>query len=72
LKRWFAGLLCAGLASHAFARPLDVSFASLDRDGAGSAIALKGVLLLPHKPAPPGGFPAIIALLGCGCMYSLR
>jgi dienelactone hydrolase len=72
LKRWFAGLLCAGLATHAFTRPLDVSFVSLDRDGAGSAIALKGVLLLPYKPAPPGGFPAIIALHGCGGMYSMR
>jgi len=74
LKRWFAGLLCAGLASHAcaFTRPLDVSFASLDRDAAGAAIALTGMLLLPRKPVPPGGFPAIIALHGCGGMYSTR
>lgn len=72
MKGWFVGLLCAVLASHAFARSLDVTFTSVDRDAAGAAIALQGVLLLPRKAVPPGGFPAIIALHGCGGIYSTR
>jgi dienelactone hydrolase len=33
-------------------------------------VALRGVLLLPRGEAPAGGFPAIVALHGCGGMYS--
>ena len=32
MKRWLIAWLCAGLASHALARPIDVRFPSLDRD----------------------------------------
>jgi dienelactone hydrolase len=74
VKRWFVGVLGAGLALHAFAfaRPLEVAFASVDRDAAGTAVTLHGMLLLPARPAPPGGFPAVIAMHGCGGMYSTR
>ena len=75
MKRWLVALLCAGFASLAcaFPRPLDVSFASVDRDAAtATAVTLHGFLLLPAGPVPPGGFPAIIALHGCGGLYSTR
>jgi dienelactone hydrolase len=52
--------------------PQVVTFASVDRDAAGSNVALKGYLLLPRTPAPPGGYPAVIALHGCGGLLSLR
>ena len=72
MKRWLIAWLCAGLASHALARPIDVRFPSLDRDAAGGAVSLQGMLLLPRSAMPPGGYPAVIALHGCGGMYSIR
>ena len=72
MKRWLIAWLCAGLASHALARPIDVRFPSLDRDAAGAAVSLQGMLLLPRSAMPPGGYPAVIALHGCGGMYSIR
>jgi len=71
LKRLFVALLCAGVALHARAQPSEtVAFPSLDRDSAGAAVPLEGVLLLPGRTAPQGGFPAVIAMHGCGGMYS--
>jgi len=49
LKRWLIAWLCAGLASHALARPIDVRFPSLDRDAAGAAGA---------APSPVAGAPS--------------
>lgn len=72
MKRWLIALVGVGLASHALARPIDVRFPSLDRDGMGAPVALQGMLLLPRSPMPVGGYPAVIALHGCGGMYSLR
>ncbi|MEP6678635.1 MAG: dienelactone hydrolase family protein [Betaproteobacteria bacterium] len=43
---------------------------SLDRDDTGGALTLNAILLLPDGPMPEGGFPAIVALHGCGGMYS--
>ena len=66
-------VLCAGFAVHASARRLEaVAFASVDRDPGGAHVALRGVLLFPRQEMPPGGFPAIVALHGCGGMYSTR
>jgi dienelactone hydrolase len=68
-----AALVCAGITLHAHARRVEtVTFPSLDRDASGATIALKGILLLPRGPVPDGGYPAIIALHGCGGMYSTR
>ena len=72
MKRWLIALLGLSLASHVLARPIDVRFSSLDRDGSGAPVALQGVLLLPRSPMPVGGYPAVIALHGCGGMYSMR
>lgn len=70
MKRWFIGLLCAGIVASASARPLAVTFDSVDRDAAGAPVVLNGMLLLPRQPVPPGGYPAVIALHGCGGMFS--
>jgi dienelactone hydrolase len=73
LKRLFVALLCAGVAMHARGHPSEtVAFPSLDRDGAGASVPLQGVLLLPGRMVPEGGFPAVIAMHGCGGMYSTR
>jgi dienelactone hydrolase len=72
LKRWLVALVGVGLVSHPLARPIDVRFLSLDRDASGAPVALQGMLLLPRSPIPPGGYPAVIALHGCGGMYSMR
>ena len=72
MKRWLIAWLCAGLTSHALARPIDVRFPSLDRDAAGASVSLQGMLLLPRSAMPSGGYPAVIALHGCGGMYSMR
>jgi dienelactone hydrolase len=73
LKRLLVALLCGGVAVQAGARRLEaVTFPSLERDAAGATLTLQGVLLLPPSAKPTGGFPAIIALHGCGGMYSVR
>jgi dienelactone hydrolase len=72
LKRLCVALLCGGIACCASARRIEVvTFPSQDRD-AGDVVMLQGALLLPGQPQPAGGFPAIIALHGCGGMYSKR
>src|SRR4051794_37898535 len=77
--RWVAvGVLlwsCVGgvLAAAAPARAVKtVSFPSIERDALGRNVALRGFLLLPATPAPVGGYPAVIALHGCGGLYSTR
>ena len=71
MKRLLVALLCGGVAVQAGARRLEaVTFPSLERDASGATLVLRGVLLLPPRATPVGGFPAIIALHGCGGMYS--
>ena len=71
MKRLIAALLSAGIAMGARAYPSEaVTFASLDRDSAGASVQLSGILLLPARTVPPGGFPAVIAMHGCGGMYA--
>jgi dienelactone hydrolase len=66
-------LLCSCLALPAHARRMEaVTFPSLDRDANGNALELPAMLLLPPGSAPDAGRPAIIALHGCGGMYSRR
>jgi len=66
--RWLVLLLaCVAMpAAHAaIARTQQVvTFASIERDAAGRNVALRGYLLLPRTPPPPGGYPAVIALHG--------
>ena len=75
---WVAiGLLCGWVGAVSAASPparvvTTVSFASLERDALGRNVALRGFLLLPPTPAPAGGHPAVIALHGCGGLYSTR
>ena len=72
MKRLLVALLLGIVAAHADARRVEVvTFASLDHDAAG-AVTLRGVLLLPPRATPAGGFPAIVALHGCGGMYAKR
>lgn len=73
MKRFVLALLCAGLALTVHARRIEsVRFASLDIDRAGKALQLHAILLLPAGDAPPPGRPAVVALHGCGGMYSTR
>lgn len=73
MKRLPVALLCAGLALSAQARRIEpVTFASLDRDGAGKVVQLNAMLVLPPGKVPQRGRPAVIALHGCGGMYSTR
>jgi dienelactone hydrolase len=65
-----AGLSIAATAPAPAVR--QVTFASLDRDAAGRNVALRGFLMLPATPPPPGGYPAVIAMHGCGGLYSRR
>jgi len=66
-------LLCACLVLPAHARRMEaVTFPSLDRDANGNALELRAMLLLPPGSPPDAGRPAIIALHGCGGMYSRR
>ena len=72
MKRLLVALLFVAAAAHADARRVEaVTFESLDHDAAGP-VTLRGILLLPPRAAPPGGFPAIVALHGCGGMYATR
>jgi len=72
LKQLFVALLWAAVAAHADARRVEaVTFASLDYDAAGP-VTLRGIMLLPPRATPPGGFPAIVALHGCAGMYATR
>ena len=73
MKRSFVALLFAVVALQAEARRGEaVTFPSLDRDAAGARVAQQALLFLPRTPVPDGGFPAIIALHGCGGMYATR
>ncbi|HSV17672.1 MAG TPA: dienelactone hydrolase family protein [Casimicrobiaceae bacterium] len=66
-------LAAPALAAVPAARNVEtVTFPSIDRDAAGRNVALKGFVLLPRTPAPPGGYPAVIALHGCGGLHSMR
>ncbi|MEO8754368.1 MAG: dienelactone hydrolase family protein [Casimicrobiaceae bacterium] len=49
-----------------------VSFASMEHDLLGRNVALRGFLLLPSTPRPRDGYPAVIAMHGCGGLYSAR
>lgn len=57
------------LAVLAAPGPERVRFDSLDRDG-DAAVTLTGLLFRPEAPVPDGGRPAVIALHGCGGMFS--
>ena len=70
LLLWLVGTVCADAAPARAVRV--VSFPSIERDGLGRNVALRGFLLLPATPAPPGGYPAVIALHGCGGLHSTR
>jgi dienelactone hydrolase len=63
--------IAAGLAYTALALPTPerVRFDSLDRDGDG-AVRIEALLYKPDGKAPEGGWPAVIALHGCGGLYS--
>jgi Dienelactone hydrolase and related enzymes len=73
MKRLATALVCGTFAFHANARRIEpVAFPSIDADASGAAVLLEGMLLLPREAAPRGGYPAIVALHGCGGMYSTR
>jgi len=67
---WLVGTVCADAAPARVVRV--VSFPSIERDALGRNVALRGFLLLPRTPAPAGGYPAVIALHGCGGLHSTR
>jgi dienelactone hydrolase len=75
--KWLA-FAAAWLALPAFGAvapahvPQSVTFASIERDAAGRNVALHGYLLLPRTPVPRGGYPAVIAMHGCGGLHSTR
>ena len=57
-------------AAAALPVPERVTFASLDRSVAGAPVEISALLYRPEGAAPGYGFPAIVALHGCGGMYS--
>jgi len=64
-------LLLAYVSSAAHAGVVQrVEFPSVQSDKSGAPIALRAILILPSGPVPAGGFPALVALHGCGGMYS--
>jgi dienelactone hydrolase len=72
MRRLAVALLCAGVALGVNARRVEpVTFPSLDRDANGASVVLHAMLLLPAEPARSAR-PAIVALHGCGGMYSTR
>jgi dienelactone hydrolase len=73
MKRLALALSCAVLAITADAQAIEpVAFASLDHDAKGVRVLLHAMLLMPPGAAPANRHPAIIALHGCGGMYSTR
>jgi dienelactone hydrolase len=73
LKRLVVAFVCGTFALAADARRGEaVTFPSLDRDAQGARVVLQGLLFLPRTAVPTGGFPAVVALHGCGGMYSTR
>ncbi len=68
----FGVAAAAAAAAHATRDLHRVTFASVDRDGVGRSVPLDGFLMLPRTPVPPGGYPAVIALHGCGGLHSTR
>ena len=73
MRRVIVGALCACLAAQAYARRVEpVTFPSVDRGPNAAVVRLRGLLLLPRSGAPSGGYPAVIAMHGCGGMYSTR
>jgi dienelactone hydrolase len=73
VRRVIVGALCACLAAQAYARRVEpVTFPSVDRGPNAAVVRLRGLLLLPRSGAPSGGYPAVIAMHGCGGMYSTR
>jgi dienelactone hydrolase len=67
-----AALLAAGAASAALPPPERVTFDSLDRDAAGAPVRITALLYKPEGAPPAAGFAAVIALHGCGGLYSAR
>ncbi len=67
-------MLHAAAAAAAPSAPVvqQVTFPSLDRDAAGRNVALRGYLILPAGGRPAGGYPAVIAMHGCGGLHSTR
>jgi dienelactone hydrolase len=65
-----AALLAGRAALAALPPPERVAFDSIDLDANGVPVRLAALLYRPPGPAPAGGFPAVIALHGCGGMYS--
>ena len=73
MKRLVVAFVCGTFALTADARRGEsVTFPSIDRDAQGARVMLQGLLYLPRTPVPAGGFPAVVALHGCGGMYSTR
>ena len=73
MKRLLWIVLVLAVAGTADARNVQyVSFPSVDRDASGAPVMLRGALLLPATRPPPGGYPAVVALHGCGGMYSAQ
>lgn len=70
LLLWGAGSASVGAVPARVAKT--VEFASAERDALGRSVALRGFLLLPTTPPPPGGYPAVVAMHGCGGVYSAR
>ena len=62
-------LLLLPLVALADVTPQRMRFDSLDRHD-GVALTLDGLLFAPEATAPAGGRPAVVALHGCGGIFS--
>jgi dienelactone hydrolase len=63
--------LAAAHAIAALPSPERVTFDSIDVDASGAPVRIDALLYRPQRAAPVRGFPAVIALHGCGGMYSI-
>jgi dienelactone hydrolase len=66
---FLAALLALPLAAFAQPAPERVRFESLDRVE-GEPVRIEGLLFVPEGAAPEGGRAAVVALHGCGGIYS--
>lgn len=72
LVAMLAPLVLAMAAQAALPLPERVAFASLAVDAAGANVSIPALLFRPPRAAPDGNTALIVALHGCGGMFSAR
>jgi dienelactone hydrolase len=72
-QRWIMLAAMAGMPAHAaLPAPEHLSIASLDRDAAGAPVMVPALYFRPPLAPPDARIPLVIAVHGCGGLYSTR